>query len=45
MKEGDIVTVGQCRPLSKTIRFNVLKVEPCLTLTTAAAVRKHFRMF
>merc|ERR1712066_47620 len=26
-KEGDIVTVGQCRPLSKTVRFNVLKVE------------------
>ena len=45
VKEGDIVTVGQCRPLSKTIRFNVLKVEPCLTPTTAAAVRKHFRMF
>ncbi|KAJ2061977.1 40S ribosomal protein S11-B [Coemansia sp. S146] len=22
---GDIVTVGQCRPLSKTIRFNVIK--------------------
>ena len=45
VKEGDIVTVGQCRPLSKTIRFNVLKVEPCLTPTTAAAVRKSFRMF
>eukprot|EP00972_Heterocapsa_arctica_P026349 3879269-Heterocapsa_arctica.AAC.1 len=27
VKEGDIVTVGQCRPLSKTVRFNVLKVE------------------
>ncbi|OLL24632.1 40S ribosomal protein S11-B [Neolecta irregularis DAH-3] len=24
---GDIVTVGQCRPLSKTVRFNVLRVE------------------
>jgi len=23
--EGDTVTVGQCRPLSKTVRFNVLK--------------------
>lgn len=23
---GDVVTVGQCRPLSKTVRFNVLKV-------------------
>ena len=27
-KEGDIVTVGQCRPLSKTVTFNVLKVTP-----------------
>merc|ERR1719156_477857 len=27
-KEGDYVTVGQCRPLSKTVRFNVLKVVP-----------------
>ena len=26
VKEGDIVTIGQCRPLSKTVRFNVLKV-------------------
>jgi small subunit ribosomal protein S11e len=22
---GDIVTVGECRPLSKTVRFNVVK--------------------
>ena len=27
VKEGDIVTCGQCRPLSKTVRFNVVKVE------------------
>ena len=27
VSEGDIVTVGQCRPLSKTVRFNVIKVE------------------
>merc|ERR1712224_859958 len=26
VNEGDIVTVGQCRPLSKTVRFNVLAV-------------------
>jgi small subunit ribosomal protein S11e len=26
IKEGDYVTVGQCRPLSKTVRFNVLKI-------------------
>ncbi|KMQ88265.1 40s ribosomal protein s11 [Lasius niger] len=23
---GDVVTIGECRPLSKTVRFNVLKV-------------------
>ena len=27
-KEGDTVVVGQCRPLSKTVRFNVLRVIP-----------------
>jgi len=26
VKVGDTVTVGQCRPLSKTVRFNVLKI-------------------
>lgn len=26
-KVGDIVTVGQCRPISKTVRFNVIRVE------------------
>ncbi|EPX71479.1 40S ribosomal protein S11 [Schizosaccharomyces octosporus yFS286] len=26
INEGDVVTVGQCRPLSKTVRFNVLRV-------------------
>ncbi|GCA63272.1 ribosomal protein S17, archaeal/eukaryotic [Kipferlia bialata] len=25
-KEGDVVTIGECRPLSKTVRFNVLNV-------------------
>ncbi|KAJ2159863.1 40S ribosomal protein S11-B [Coemansia sp. RSA 552] len=25
VEKGDIVTVGQCRPLSKTVRFNVIK--------------------
>ena len=28
VKEGDTVTVGQCRPLSKTVKFNVIKLEP-----------------
>ncbi|RKP10720.1 40S ribosomal protein S11 [Thamnocephalis sphaerospora] len=27
VENGDLVTVGQCRPLSKTVRFNVLKVQ------------------
>ena len=26
VKEGDVVVAGQCRPLCKTVRFNVLKV-------------------
>eukprot|EP00887_Chlorella_sp_A99_P006875 scaffold2.g6875.t1 len=26
--EGDTVMIGQCRPLSKTVRFNVLRVVP-----------------
>jgi small subunit ribosomal protein S11e len=25
VKEGDTVTIGECRPLSKTVRFNVLE--------------------
>merc|ERR1711900_71454 len=41
-KEGDIVTAGQCRPLSKTVRFNVLKVEKNQIFGTA---RKQFRLF
>lgn len=24
---GDVVTIGQCRPLSKTVRFNVLQID------------------
>merc|ERR1712048_970425 len=40
VKEGDIVTVGQCRPLSKTVRFNVLRVEE-----GTSAGKKAFRMF
>ena len=27
VKEGDIVTIGQCRPLSKTIRFNLIRID------------------
>ena len=42
MKEGDIVTIGQCRPLSKTVRFNVVSHEPAVT---AASGKKSFRVF
>merc|ERR1712166_975225 len=31
VKEGDQVTIGQCRPLSKTVRFNVLKIDRVLS--------------
>lgn len=44
VKEGDVVTVGQCRPLAKTVRFNVLKVEP-VTDANAQASKKAFRVF
>lgn len=27
LKYGDVVTVGQCRPLAKTVRFNVIRKE------------------
>uniref|UniRef100_A0A0G4FV86 Small ribosomal subunit protein uS17 N-terminal domain-containing protein n=1 Tax=Chromera velia CCMP2878 TaxID=1169474 RepID=A0A0G4FV86_9ALVE len=42
VKEGDIVTIGQCRPLSKTVRFNVLKVEKNQIFGTS---RKQFKLF
>uniref|UniRef100_A0A8C5T110 Small ribosomal subunit protein uS17 n=1 Tax=Laticauda laticaudata TaxID=8630 RepID=A0A8C5T110_LATLA len=36
---GDIVTMGECRPLSKTVRFDVLK------MTKAADTKKQFQKF
>ncbi len=42
ISEGDVVTVGQCRPISKTVRFNVLKVEP---KRIEGNVRKQFVLF
>ena len=42
VKEGDIVVVGQCRPLSKTVKFNVLKVIPN---EIVGNVRKQFILF
>uniref|UniRef100_A0A8C4Q2V3 Small ribosomal subunit protein uS17 n=1 Tax=Eptatretus burgeri TaxID=7764 RepID=A0A8C4Q2V3_EPTBU len=39
VQAGDTVTVGECRPLSKTVRFNVLKV------TKASGSKKQFSKF
>merc|ERR1712044_27209 len=36
---GDVVTVGECRPLSKTVKFNTLKVNK------AAGSKKTFKKF
>ncbi|KAG4072468.1 hypothetical protein HA402_004400 [Bradysia odoriphaga] len=36
---GDIATIGECRPISKTVRFNVLKI------TKGAGVKKSFKKF
>merc|ERR1719312_2302385 len=36
---GDVVTVGECRPLSKTVKFNTLKV------TKGQASKKSFAKF
>jgi len=41
VQEGDIVTVGQCRPLSKTVRFNVVAHEP----QRVVSGKKSFRVF
>jgi hypothetical protein len=30
VSEGDVVTVGQCRPLAKTVKFNVLEHQPAV---------------
>ena len=42
VKEGDIVTIGQCRPLSKTVKFNVLKVRENEIF---GSVKKQFVLF
>merc|ERR1711998_405988 len=39
VKEGDTVTVGQCRPLSKTVRFNVIRIDATM------GGKKSFDMF
>merc|ERR1712203_620838 len=43
VKVGDIVTIGQCRPLSKTVRFNVLSVQS--QDTEGLQKKKQFRIF
>ncbi|CAE8644828.1 unnamed protein product [Polarella glacialis] len=40
--EGDIITAGQCRPLAKTVRFNVVKVDKNQIFGSA---RKQFALF
>ena len=42
VKVGDIVTAGQCRPLCKTVRFNVIKVDPH---ESKVNVKKQFLLF
>ena len=39
---GDVVTVGQCRPISKTVRFNTIRIEK---KRIVGNVRKTFCMF
>ena len=42
IKAGDIVTCGQCRPISKTIRFNVLQVGK---QKVVGSIKKQFLLF
>merc|ERR1711963_993386 len=39
VKIGDVATVGECRPLSKTVKFNTLKV------TRGAGTKNKFKKF
>ena len=41
VKEGDLVQIGECRPLSKTVHFNVVSVKPSAVGTD----KKEFRVF
>jgi small subunit ribosomal protein S11e len=33
VNNGDAVTVGECRPLSKTVKFNVIRVDRAQKMT------------
>merc|ERR1712072_1444912 len=39
VKTGDVATVGECRPLSKTVKYNTLKI------TRASGNKKSFTKF
>merc|ERR1712077_189002 len=39
VKPGDVATVGECRPLSKTVKFNTLKI------SKGAGNKKSFKKF
>jgi small subunit ribosomal protein S11e len=43
VQEGDVVTIGQCRPLAKTVKFNVLEHAPAVN--KSLNVKKLFRVF
>ena len=43
VNEGDQVVCGECRPLSKTVRYNTIKVER--TVASNAAASKSFGKF
>jgi small subunit ribosomal protein S11e len=43
VSEGDVVTIGQCRPLAKTVKFNVLEHNP--SVNKSLNVKKVFRVF
>ncbi|EGG16094.1 40S ribosomal protein S11 [Cavenderia fasciculata] len=39
IKEGDTVTIGQCRPLTKTVKFNVIRHD------SSMLTKKQFKQF
>jgi len=45
VKEGDVLTIGQCRTLAKTVRFNVINVEEARNEISPGQIKKQFRMF